>query len=91
MELSTIQQILLIILASALAVGLILFIAIAIMIMRLVKTLQIIAQKAEKVVESAEAVSDIFKKAAGPLGAFRFLQGIIEAVPRHKKSKNKEE
>lgn len=78
MELSTVQQILLSILAAALALFLILSIAIAVMVIRLLKTLRAIADKAEKVVESAEAVGDVFKKAAGPLGIFRLIQGIID-------------
>jgi hypothetical protein len=78
MELSTVQQILLSILAAALALFLILSIAIAVMVIRLLKTLRTVAEKAERVVESAEAVGDVFKKAAGPLGIFRLIQGIID-------------
>lgn len=91
MELTTVQQILLIILAAALAIFLIVGIAISIMIFRLLKTLDQIAEKAEKVVESAEAVGDVFRRAAGPLGFLRFLQSILEAVSKHKTNKSKED
>jgi hypothetical protein len=85
MELSTVQQIILIILASALAIFLILSVAIAVMVIRLVKTIRVIADKAERVVESAEAVGDVFKKAAGPMGILRFIQGVME----HKRANDK--
>lgn len=84
MELSTVQQVLLSILAATLALFLILAIAIAVMVIRLLKSLRTIVDKAEKVVESAEAVGDILKKASGPLGVFRLIQGIID----HKRSKD---
>lgn len=78
MELSTVQEIILSILAAALALFLILAIAIAVMVIRLLKTLRTIADKAEKVVESAETVGNIFKKTANPIGIFRLIQGIID-------------
>ncbi|HEU4914511.1 MAG TPA: hypothetical protein VFT16_03870 [Candidatus Saccharimonadales bacterium] len=84
MELSTVQQIILVILASALAIFLILAVAIAVMILRLLKTIRMIADKAEKVIETAESVGEVFKKAAAPAGVFHFIQGIVDAA-RHKK------
>ncbi len=86
MELSTVQQIILIILASALALFLVLSVAIAVMIIRLLKTLRMIAGKAEKVVESAEAVGDVFRKAAAPAGVFHFIQGVVDMATKHKKN-----
>ena len=88
MELSTAQQILVIILASALAVFLVLSIAIAILIIRLLTTLRMVADKAEKFVESAEAVGEIFKNVAGPVGVFKFLRGLVHTV-HSKQDKNK--
>lgn len=85
MELSTVQQIILIILASALAIFLILSIAIAVLVMRLLKTLRSIANKAEKVVESAETVGEVFKKAAAPASIFNFVRGVINMAAKHKK------
>lgn len=78
MELSTVQEILLSILAAALALFLILAIAIAIMVLRLLKTLRMLVDKAEKVVETAEHVGDIFKKASGPMAIFHLIQGIVD-------------
>jgi hypothetical protein len=85
MELSTAQQIILIILASALAIFLILSVAIAVMIVRLIKTIRMIVEKAERVIESAEAVGDVFKKAAGPMSILRFIQGVMD----HKRANDK--
>jgi len=89
MELTTVQQILLIILTTALAVFLILAIVVAVMIIKLVKTLRMIADKAEKVVITAENVGEVFKQAATPLGVLRFVQGLVDVVAKHKKGKPK--
>lgn len=85
MDLSTTQQILVSILAGALAVFLVLAIVIAVCIIRLVKTLNTVATKAERLVESAEAVGEMFKKAAGPINVLRFVQGIVDVVGKHKR------
>ncbi len=87
MELTTVQEILLIILSTALVALLVLGIAIAVMVIRLITMLRLVAAKAEKLVESAEAVGDIFKKASGPLGLLRFVQGLIDVIAKHKKGK----
>jgi hypothetical protein len=89
MDLDTTQQILLIILASALAIFLVLSIVIAVMVIRVLKAVRVVAEKAEKLVESAEAVGDIFKRAAGPLGVLRMLHGIVESVTNHKRNNDK--
>jgi type II secretory pathway component PulF len=85
MELSTVQQILLSILAAALALFLVLAIAIAIMVIQFIKKLRQIADKAEKVVDSAETIGTIFKNAATPVGAFHFIQKVVDMAVKHKK------
>jgi hypothetical protein len=90
MELSTAQQILVIFLSTALAIFLVLAIVIAVMAIKLLGTLRMIADKAEHLVESAEAVGNVFKKAANPMGVFRFLHGIMDTM-RDKQGKNKED
>lgn len=89
MELNTAQQILVVVLATALAIFLVLAIVAAIFIIRLLQTLRLVADKAEKVIESAEAVGDVFKKAAGPLGALRLIRTLIDTVGEHKQHKDK--
>lgn len=90
MDLSTTQQIILIILASALAIFLILSIVIAVMIIRLIATLRLIANKAEHLIESAEHVGEIFKAATNPVGVFRFVQGLFDTMSKRKRTKDKE-
>lgn len=90
MDLSTAQQILVVILSSALALFLILGIVAVIFVIRLVQTLRMIADKAEHIVQSAEAVGDAFKRAAGPLGVFRFVRNIADMVSRHNHNRDKE-
>jgi hypothetical protein len=90
MELSTAQQILVIFLSAGLAIFLVLAIIIAAMAIRILMTLRMIADKAERLVESAEAVGNIFKNTAGPLGVFRFLHGVLDTV-RSKHDNDKKE
>ncbi|HEY5667929.1 MAG TPA: hypothetical protein VIR03_02065 [Candidatus Saccharimonadales bacterium] len=83
MDLSTVQEILVIILAAALALFLLLAIAAAVLIIRLLRTLKQIVDRAEHVVESAEAVGEFFSKAAGPVGILRIIQALVD----HKRKK----
>lgn len=87
MELSTVQEVLLSILAAALALFLALSIVIAVFIIRILKTINVITDKAERFVESAEAVGDVLRNASGPIGVFRFLHGVMEASKRKKDDK----
>jgi hypothetical protein len=91
MDLSTTQQILLIILASALALFLLLSIVVVILVIRLLQKLRLIVDKAEKVIESAEAVGEVFKKAAGPVGLLRLLHGLVDMASKHKRDNDNKE
>jgi hypothetical protein len=83
MELDTTQQILVIVLATALAVLLIVAIIAIVLVIRLLQTLRIITAKAEKVVESAEAAASILKNASGPATILNLVRGVVKLV--HKK------
>lgn len=83
----TAEQILVIFLSTALAIFLVLAITIAIMVVRLVANLRMIAQKAESIVDSAESVAEMFKKASGPLTVMHFIRGIARAVADKQKDK----
>lgn len=85
MDLNTAQQILVVVLASALAIFIILSIVIAILVIRLLQTLRMVADKAEHLVESAEAVGDVFKRMAGPVGIWKFIRSIADMVSQHKR------
>ena len=81
---NTAEQILVVILASALAVFLALAIVIAVQVIRLMKALNRISEKAEQFVNSAEKTAEAVKSAVGQLSVMRFVQNIVDIV--HKKS-----
>lgn len=85
MELSTAQQILVIILSSALAIFLVMAIVAAVYIIKLVKSLQHVAAKAEQVVDSVEAVGESLKRTAGSIGVLRFIRNVAHMVHKQEK------
>jgi hypothetical protein len=82
---STVEQIILVILAATLAVFLTVGIVATVYVIQLVKTLQTIAEKAENLVESAETVGTMVKQAVGRLSVLQFVKTIVNLV--HKTSK----
>lgn len=84
---NTAEQIILLILASALALFLILAIAAIVAVIKLVKTLREIALKADRIVDSAETVTELFRKASGPMTVLHFVRGVADAVAKHKESR----
>jgi uncharacterized membrane protein YjdF len=84
MLMNTAEQIIVIILASALALFLILAIVATVQIIKLVKALQNVAAKAEAFVDSAEKTADVVKTAVGQLSLMRFVQNVFEMV--HKRT-----
>jgi predicted transcriptional regulator len=85
MEVSTSMNILVIILSVVLAVFLLLSIIIAVQVIRLMRTIDRLAKKAESVMETAESVGRVFKNVSGPLAAARLVQNIVEGVVKHNK------
>jgi hypothetical protein len=85
---NTAEQILVVTLASALALFLILAIVIAVQTIRLMKQLQTIAATAQSFVDSAEAAADMFKHAAGQVSIMRFAQNVFDTAFKHKHSKD---
>lgn len=83
----TATQILVIIVSSLLSLTLILGIALLIALLKLIKNIRRIAEKAEQVVEDAEAAAGMFRSAAGPLGVLKTIANIIETVSKHKRGK----
>lgn len=84
---NTTEQVILVILAAALAIFLILAIAAIVMVIRLIATLREISQKAERVITSAESVTELFRKASGPMTILHFVRGVAETVTKHKESR----
>ncbi len=82
---NTAEQILVVILAAALAVFLVLGIVIATQIIRLMKTLNEVAVKAQEFVNSAEKTAEVVRSAVGQLSLLRFVQSVVDVVQKHKK------
>lgn len=79
---NTTEQVLLVVLAAALALFLALAIVVAVQIIRLLKTINKITDKAEHIIETAESVGEVFKNAAGPLALARVVGNIVDAVSK---------
>ncbi len=73
---NTAEQILVVYLSTALAVFLVIAIIAGVNAIKLLKTLQRIADKAESFASSAEAVGQVFKQTVGALSLSRFVKGI---------------
>jgi len=86
---NTSEQILVIILSVFLALFLLLGIVVAIQVVRLLRQLRRITDKAERIVESAESVGAVFRSAAGPISILKLVQTIVESVTQHKHSKKR--
>jgi hypothetical protein len=84
---NTTEQIMLVILAGALALFLIVGIVAVVALIRLLKTLQLVANKAEHFVDSAEAVGSMVGRTVGRLSLIRFLKMIIDFVTSKDKKK----
>lgn len=91
MLMNTAEQILVVILSSALAVFLILAIIIAIQVIRLMKVLNKVAVKAQEVVDNAEKTAELVKSAVGQLSVMRFVQNVVNMVQKAKKGDKKGE
>lgn len=82
-------EILVIILAVVLSIFLISGIALIIAIVRLIKTIQHIAETADSVVDKVGAATEALKKAAGPLAAGKFVMNVVDSVISKKKGRGK--
>lgn len=91
MLMNTAEQILVVILSSALAVFLILAIIIAVQVIRLMKVLNKVAVKAQEVVDNAEKTAELVKSAVGQLSVMRFVQNVVNMVQKAKKGDKKGE
>ncbi len=83
------EQILVVVLASALAVFLVLAIVAAYKLIQVLDHLKRISEKAEKLANTAESVGEFFKYTAGPATLGKIVMNIVESF-KHKKSKSGE-
>lgn len=87
---TTAEQILVVFLSTALAIFLVIAIIAGIQAIKLLRTLQNVATKAESFVTSAEAVGQVVKQTIGALSLTRFAKGVANFV-HSKKEDEKEE
>lgn len=88
---NTAEQVILVILATALATFLVLAIVIAVQVIRLMKALQMLAYRAQELVDSAEATAETVKRTVGRLSVLKFAHSIFEMVANQKNKSDKEE
>lgn len=91
---NTAEQILVVILASFLAIFLALAIVVTANLMKLTKKMHLVADEAHEIVVKArdiagkvDSISDIYKKTAGPLAFGKFFVNMAETVAKHKRGK----
>lgn len=85
---TTAEQALLIILSVFLALFLLLAIMAMVEALIILRRVRNLVEKAERVVGSAEAIGEIFRKTAGPISILRIVRSAARIV-QHNKSKEK--
>lgn len=80
----TSTQILVVILATVLAILLVLSIVIAVLVIKLLKAIGRITDKAEHVIETAEHVGEAFSSATGSMAVFKLVRNITSMVSKYK-------
>jgi hypothetical protein len=79
------QSILVIIVSSLLSLVLILGIVVLVMIIKLAKAVRTVVAKAEHVVDSAEAATEVLKNASGPLAFLKLVRNIMKMSEKFRK------
>jgi hypothetical protein len=90
MNITTTEQILLIVLASFLALFLVLGCVVLIKVIQVLNHIKSITDKAEKLADTAEHVGEFFKYSAGPAAIVKLVTSIHEQVFK-KKGRGKNE
>lgn len=80
-------EILVVILSSFLAIFLLLGIILTVMMIKITRAIGRVVEKAEGAVDNVEAAAAMFKNAAGPLAAGKFLVNIADFFTSKKKGK----
>jgi hypothetical protein len=79
------QTILVIIVSSLLSLALLLGIIVLVMAIRLAKTVRRVVEKAEQVIQSAEAATEVLKNAGGPLAMLKIIRNIMKLADKFRK------
>ena len=82
-------QLLVIILAAALGVLIIISVICIALLIKLLKQIRRITDKADHVIDNVQSVGDIFKKTAAPLAIGRAVTGFLSSVKGRKESKKR--
>lgn len=82
-------EILVVILSVFLAIFLILGIVLTIALIKLTQTIKRIAETAEHAMGNVQAAAAVFKNAAGPLAAGKFVMNIVDTVLNKRKGKGR--
>ena len=82
-------EILVVILSVTLGILLVLCIVIAVYVIKLLKQLRAISDKAEEIVDDVEAVSGFFRKTAGPVAVTNLVSNIVDKVTEFTNKKGK--
>jgi hypothetical protein len=81
---STLDTTLVIILTSLLSLFFILLIAAVVILLKLLGAVRRAVQKAESVIDSVEAATDVIKNASGPLALIKVIKNIVDIAQRKK-------
>jgi hypothetical protein len=87
MGLTTVETVILIILATFLSLTLILSVVALAYVIKLITSVKRIVAKAEDVVDSVEVATDVLKNVSGPLATLRVLKNIVSIVQNGQKRK----
>jgi hypothetical protein len=82
---NTAFDVLVIVLSSLLGIFLIIAITTAVLVLKLVKSVRQVVQKGEQLVDSAEALGDVFKRNAGAVGVLKLVMRFVSAMNKAKK------
>jgi hypothetical protein len=81
---STTETVLLIIVTSLLSLFIIMCIAVAVAIFKLVSSARQVVAKAETAIDSVESAADIFKNVGGKVSVFKLIKNIVDLTQRKK-------
>jgi len=88
MDTNTSITILVIILSTTLAIALILTIVLLVKLVQISNAIKRITVKAEEIADKAEAVTEFFGHASGPVAVGKVLSNIVETVNNWKRKKD---
>jgi len=84
---NTTEKVIMVILAAALALFLILSIVSIVLVIRVLKSVNRVTAKAEKFIDSAENVGQVFKQTAEQMTFVRLIRNVAELVGKHHSKK----